>query len=322
MPRLVLENIGPFRGRHSIELKPLTLLIGKNSAGKSLLAYLTWTLATTTPDYKTLIRVLEEKGGRPHAEELLEHLQNRRLHEAGETLEKILHVMVREAFPEALAQSLRERLPKALGRPLSSIVTRGESEGVIEVAGMEEETTIIIRIGANGDLRVSMRIPEHMEALASSLVSIDEQHGLLTIAGEQFRHQELVSVGDVYGVLAGLLGALVGSVIGFFADMKYAAILVDSRAGVLRVMLRPYTALLSETNLPDQAFIAYYYMLAEASLRGRSRFHRKLGGFLTSLALAWSQGLRGELTASTCTPGWVRRCRCPLRLQVRGRVRR
>ncbi|WP_338252882.1 hypothetical protein [Pyrodictium abyssi] len=31
----------------------------------------------------------------------------------------------------------------------------------------------------------------------------------------------------------------------------------------MRTLLRPYTAMLSEALFPDQAFIAYYYMLAE-----------------------------------------------------------
>ena len=84
-----------------------------------------------------------------------------------------------------------------------------------------------------------------------------------------------------------------GSIIGFFTDMKYAAILVDSRAGVLRVMLGPYTALLSETNLPDQAFIAYYYMLAESLAKRGEPLPQEARRFLDELGVSLEPRLEG-----------------------------
>ena len=35
--RLIVENIRSFAGRHTVDLKPLTILVGENSSGKSTL---------------------------------------------------------------------------------------------------------------------------------------------------------------------------------------------------------------------------------------------------------------------------------------------
>ena len=60
--RVIVENIGPFKSAE-IELKPLTIFIGKNSVGKSLLIQLIWSLTYTTPDFKVLAETTINKGG-------------------------------------------------------------------------------------------------------------------------------------------------------------------------------------------------------------------------------------------------------------------
>jgi predicted ATPase len=67
MISVYIENIGPFENA-SIELKPLTILIGKNSVGKSLLLYLLWSLASAEPDFA------EVKGGWEEVNKLAEKI--------------------------------------------------------------------------------------------------------------------------------------------------------------------------------------------------------------------------------------------------------
>jgi len=51
MVRFYIENLGPFE-KTEIELKPLTLFVGRNSVGKSFLLYLLWTLASAEPAFE------------------------------------------------------------------------------------------------------------------------------------------------------------------------------------------------------------------------------------------------------------------------------
>ncbi|BES81632.1 hypothetical protein [Pyrodictium abyssi] len=62
MSTIVLESFGPFASRYEVEIKPLTLFIGRNSAGKSVIAHLIWAIATATPDFDSLFKVFDEKG--------------------------------------------------------------------------------------------------------------------------------------------------------------------------------------------------------------------------------------------------------------------
>jgi len=48
---VAVRNFGPFE-HVEVELKPLTIIVGKNNVGKSTLAYLIWALATTTPNFR------------------------------------------------------------------------------------------------------------------------------------------------------------------------------------------------------------------------------------------------------------------------------
>ena len=59
--RITIENIGPFE-QASLKIKPLTIIIGKNSVEKSILTYLTWMLIATTPDINKLIETATEQG--------------------------------------------------------------------------------------------------------------------------------------------------------------------------------------------------------------------------------------------------------------------
>lgn len=51
--RIALRNYGPFR-EGELEVKPLTIIIGTNSSGKSMLAYLLWSLYIAMPDFSVL----------------------------------------------------------------------------------------------------------------------------------------------------------------------------------------------------------------------------------------------------------------------------
>lgn len=264
MVRISLENLGPFKSRQTIELKPLTLIIGKNSVGKSFLAYLIWLLATTPPDFDVLIRTFEEKGGRQYVEELMRAIEERKPIRAKEALEDAILILLKDALPEALAHNLMLNFPRIYGKSLSSIIAKNAHAGLIEV---ESDNGAVLRIKIDQSEKVSVSILdyENIFAVVMSLIDVDKERGLLFFNSRGLTKEEFSSIADAYGELMRILGTMIASSFtpSMFAPKEFAALLVDSRAGVLRVLLRPYTAMLSETYFPDQAFIAYYYMLAE-----------------------------------------------------------
>ena len=57
---LTVKDLGPFKDA-SIEVRPLTIFIGRNSSGKSLLLRLMWALSTAEPDYVSLGVFLQKR---------------------------------------------------------------------------------------------------------------------------------------------------------------------------------------------------------------------------------------------------------------------
>ena len=264
MAIISLENIGPFKSRQSIDIKPLTLIIGKNSAGKSFLAYLIWALTITEPDLDTIRNLINEKIGTQCIKTLIDSIKRSKPTNAKDILEKILFVLVRDVLPRALARSLEKRLPEVYGKTLSSIITKKERRGIIEVIGADN---LLLRIVINREGRIDVAIDccDKLIDKVVSLIRIDNERGVLLVGDETWTKEKVATVADFYQELSRFANTVLQR---FFAPVMLAtkeatALLVDSRAGVLRVLLRPFTALLSETHFPDQAFIAYYYMLAE-----------------------------------------------------------
>lgn len=321
MLTIALESFGPFASRYEIEIKPLTLFIGRNSAGKSMIAHLIWALATATPDFDTLFNVFDEKGGRKYVQELLKSLENREPLRAKEALEKVLLLLVEKALPPALARSLTELLPKVYGRRLRRIVTQGHKKAIIEVKSQlgGGYRFIIDAEGESVSAEAFDYIAEIMVSTMEIFVDVDKERGVLIVDEETWSAERIRTVADVYSELPGLLGILMRLTFEppTFATRETAILLVDSRAGVLRTLLRPFTAMLSEALFPDQAFIAYYYMLAERlagsidALNTAKKFMNELGfdlelrmegGVYNIYAKMWS----GEVVPITLAPSGIR----------------
>ena len=150
------------------------------------------------------------------------------------------------------------------GKPLSSIIAKNAHAGLIEVES-DNGAVLRIKIDQNEKVNVSILDYENIFAIAMSLIEVDKERRLLFFDSRSLTKEEISSIADAYGELIRILGTMIASSFtpSMFVPKEFAVLLVDSRAGVLRVLLRPYTAMLSETYFLDQAFVAYYYMLAE-----------------------------------------------------------
>ena len=59
--KLFIEGLGPL-SKAEVTFKPITVIVGKNCYGKSLLIGLSYLLASTMPDFKQLMESVGDKG--------------------------------------------------------------------------------------------------------------------------------------------------------------------------------------------------------------------------------------------------------------------
>jgi len=114
--RLKLVDVGPF-GEAVVELRPLTVFVGRNSVGKSFMAQLLWSLAEALPDFATLLgsvyeRAARELGGRDVLEEVVGKIRR------GEDVSSEVRLFARwlvESLGAGLAKGVEESLANSFG---------------------------------------------------------------------------------------------------------------------------------------------------------------------------------------------------------------
>jgi len=149
-PKVRLVNIGPFE-EVEVEVKPLTVFIGRNSVGKSLIAQTLWALATTMPDmgewFKAAsLEASRELGNPAPLTTLLEEIQR------GGSIEDILRRTIEiyiKTMHEGLAAGFRESVEELYG-DLGSVIREGAGEARIRV---DSKASIEFRI-ERGNVRV------------------------------------------------------------------------------------------------------------------------------------------------------------------------
>ncbi len=112
--RLYVRDFGPIKEAR-VELAPLTVFIGRNALGKSMLLYLLWVLETTPPDLEAIIQHL---GGYSALEAMFKRLLK------GEDLDVILNEL-RAAITHGFNVAFRERLTRAYGVKLRELIRVG-----------------------------------------------------------------------------------------------------------------------------------------------------------------------------------------------------
>jgi len=150
--KMTVENFGPFE-KASLELKPLTILIGRSSVGKSILTYLLWTILTVEPDFEKLSEVTEALGAGKLAEEVLKSIRSR-----GDPREKILKLVgiMLEAFPEAIASSLQGALQRVFLANPGELIRENASKATILIEGYDLGLEVVIE---KDGVRASYRKP-------------------------------------------------------------------------------------------------------------------------------------------------------------------
>lgn len=169
--RFVIENFGPIK-KADIEIKDLNVFIGKNSAGKSYLAYLLWALLSVEPNWEKiralfaefipneLIREAIEKD-----KELREELEreNFEFKKQAEELGK-LNLELTERFKNLIIESFK-RFDEIWGRNLEELIKDAFLvDSLRELVRMGYEKARIFVSNDKGDKKLNIEISDSLKA--------------------------------------------------------------------------------------------------------------------------------------------------------------
>ncbi len=166
--RFIVENFGPIE-KADITLKNLNVFIGKNSSGKSYLAYLIWALLSVEPNWKKLKALFDElvpndllQEAINKAEELHEELDKKKdakkcveeIHEINEELSYRFKSLIIEAFKrfdDIWGENLESLLKDSFFVDnLAELVRVGHEKSSITISDDRGEKKIHVEITENG----------------------------------------------------------------------------------------------------------------------------------------------------------------------------
>jgi len=257
--RIYLQDFGPFENV-DLELKPLTVFVGKNSAGKSILLYLIWALSSAEPSIDE-VRVGWESVNQI-AEKLVEEVGNGRI--SREDFEEFVKTFYKNVFIEAVRIGLKERLKHTFGVELKELIRMNRDKAVIEIYG--DCSKIKLSITEKLDIEELDMCIDNM--LRDTEIKVKKK-GNLTVRYREFdpKKFKISSVTDLTDLAIDLL------VFHTFEEFKkfvfttslVSFMLPDSRAGITRTLLKPYLtpSLLEGILGVDKEYISLYFRLAE-----------------------------------------------------------
>jgi predicted ATPase len=255
--KLYLNNFGPFE-EAEVELKPLTVFIGRNSTGKSMLSYLLWALSSAEPlPYRV------EAGWEPVveiAERVVKRVKEGRIE--SEDLEELVKAFVK-VLADAVKHGLEERFRHVFGVELRELVRIGKDKAVIEVHGRCAK----IRLS----LKDEVKIEEFDLCVEGMLRKVDVRvlRGRYVHVGygSYLKKHRVYSIVDVRDLVVELLAYHTAAEFHrlALATPYLTCMLPDSRAGITRALLKPYISptLLSGVLGVDSEYVSTYFRLAE-----------------------------------------------------------
>lgn len=117
--RFIIENFGPIE-KADITLGDLNIFIGKNSVGKSYLAYLIWALLSVEPDWERLRKLFDEFVPNELIREVIEKSMEKENKETKKELKKI-ELKLAEGFYNIILESFK-RFDEIWGNNLKTLI--------------------------------------------------------------------------------------------------------------------------------------------------------------------------------------------------------
>ena len=263
---VIIKNFGPFE-YVDFNLKPLNILLGKNSVGKSILSYLIWILTISTPDMQKLSELVSTRGIDDFTDKAINKIERREnpIKEFREILK--LHI---ESLPEAISISLKDNLQRTFMTNIGDLIREGEDEAYINVKGSKAEVSFILK---DNDIKVESHKP-YLSFIKNIKMELYGRHNVRIY----LKDKKTIVFNDILTGLSHLVNAtyyILGVYISeafapFFIAYDNAVLLPDSRAGISRSLLKPYISpdIAKGISYPDEHFIRLYYKLAEDANKG------------------------------------------------------
>jgi hypothetical protein len=274
---VTVENFGPFE-HAEIKLKPLTIFIGRNSVGKSMLMRLLWALASTPVALSAHLLFPPRE-----FDKRLGEVRSRIVDNVAKGLEPSrddMHTLIKlymETFQEALVLSLGGRIQGVFGSSLEELIRVGAETSRISISGPCGPTTIVIK---GNDVRLE-NFNLCLDDLLDRMVVEVPTPGILGLKYEEISVARSVrTFYDLISLINEFMSRYLETLYtkGFYLGSGWpdGVFLPDSRAGVVCLTIppspMPYPRLTSLFGPPltlDEEFVNA--MLRIAQVFGESR---------------------------------------------------
>ncbi len=259
---ITIKDFGPI-SMAEIELKPLTIFIGRNNTGKSMLLYLLWILRSSMPNPQKVMECLENKD---EFHRLIEE-SIRNIKYSAKDIDKTLKDLLRlyvECTPEGYSYSVREALRKTFGGGLDSVIREGASSAVVTIRTQYGELELRMYPDRVKGTWRKIHIDNILENILFEVSGVNTVTFYMRGAGLETTR---ISFEDDLKIFLGgyVLPPILENLLGFIPTEEDSALLVEGRAGITRTIMRSYPGLLLKLKdilLPDSGYIDLLYRLA------------------------------------------------------------
>jgi hypothetical protein len=257
--KLYLEDFGPFE-RADLELRPLTIFIGRNSVGKSMLSYLLWALSSAEPKFEAV----EDDDWRPAgeaAEKVAKGVARKRL--SREDFECLVKAFCENVLMKAVRAGLEERFRYTFGAEPRELVRINRGKATIEFCGDRAKIKLSVVEKLNVE-EFDLCLEDILKNVEAEVPRKGDLHVKYRVYSEKRR---IASAADVINLIIGLLAHHLGVEFERFilSTPSITSMLPDSRAGITRTLLKPYLSpsLLVGVLGVDREYVSLYFRLAE-----------------------------------------------------------
>ena len=248
---LTLKDFGPFKDA-SIEVRPLTIFIGRNSSGKSLLLRLMWALSTAEPKYDLFVNNLHKLLSLHNLKERWMSSGRRLTAEDKKEIKEYV-ILYAEAFFSSLLADAWKRVLGVLGSAEGEVSLSSENLGV-------KVTLKDGRLELNPEPKELLNIEvsdEPTPKVTLKAFGLDDSDYVESVSGlNDFAH-------------TALLYFTYSSFAPFFQCQDYVHFLVDSRAGLMRYGLSSLMKVRDISDPVAKGFIDSYFTLLEEYHKGK-----------------------------------------------------
>jgi predicted ATPase len=249
---IIIENFGPFE-RVKVKLKPLTIFIGINSVGKSILMRLMWTLFAGRIPIAFLFSVLMSPSflltalTRPEYIFKLDKIKNNIINDIKKGLKpsegdirEFIKLYI-EPFWKELEETIKNRIKSIYGIEPQELIKVGRDVARIRMFGSWRPITITIR---KDGIKLE-QLGVYIDDLLNNLVIETLEQRILSLKFQELKVKETIrSLKDFDKLIIKFVNKFFGLSI---TDLRFlmferlnVIFLPDSRAGVIRLVFKPH----------------------------------------------------------------------------------